>query len=256
MNPIASRNRLLDTIPRGELEQLEPDLEPVRLAYRAKLHEPTGATPYVHFPDSGVLSLLTVLADGSAVELGHVGNEGMVDISVFLGLESSESRTVVQVPGSARRMPAPRFREHIEKMPNLRRVIGAYVLEFHTMVAQTTACNRRHDLHQRFARWVLMTHDRVGGPEFPITQEFLADMLGASRSKVALVAEELKAEGVIRYRRGTMRVVDREALERTACECYALIWERFARFERPPEVPWGTESPERMEPRLRRPAEA
>jgi CRP-like cAMP-binding protein len=245
MNPIASRNRLLATLPVDEMAVLEPDLESVRLVFRANLHEPSGRTPYVHFPDSGVLSLLTVLADGSAVELGHVGNEGMVDISVFLGVEVSESRTIVQVPGSARRMAAPRFREHVDRLPSLRRVIGAYVLEFFTMVAQTTACNRRHDLRQRFARWVLMTHDRVGAPEFPITQEFLAEMLGASRPKVAMVAEELQREEVIRYRRGTMEVLDREALERSACECYALIWQRFERFERPwsetlDYVPMGT----------------
>jgi CRP-like cAMP-binding protein len=234
MHSIKARNRLLSAVPLAELERLEPDLEEVRLPFRANLHEPGRSTPYVHFPDSGVLSLLTVLADGSAVELGHVGNEGMVDISVYLGVEDSESRTIVQVPGMARRMPAARFREHVDTLPHLRRLIGAYVLEFFTMVAQTTACNRRHDLRQRFSRWVLMTHDRVGTPEFPITQEFLAEMLGASRPKVANVAEDLKREGTIRYRRGTMSVVNRAELERSACECYSLIWERFERFERPP----------------------
>src|SRR5436190_8235989 len=181
MDPVAARNRLLSAIPLEEMERLSPDLDEVRLKFRSNLHEPGRSTPYVHFPDSGVLSLLTVLADGSAVELGHVGNEGMVDISVFLGIEHSESRTIVQVPGIARRMPAERFREHLDTLPNLRRLIGAYVLEFFTMVAQTTACNRRHNLRQRLSRWLLMTHDRVGLPEFPITQEFLAEMLGASR---------------------------------------------------------------------------
>jgi CRP-like cAMP-binding protein len=233
MDRIAKRNRLLGAIPREEVERLAPDFETVPLVFRTNLHEPSGRTPYVHFPDSGVLSLLTVLADGSAVELGHVGNEGMVDISVFLGVESSESRTVVQVPGSARRMPASTFRAHVDALPHLRRVLGAYVLEFFTMVAQTTACNRRHNLPQRFARWVLMTLDRVGEPEFPITQEFLAEMLGASRPKVAAVAADLQREGTIGYRRGTMRVHDRAELQRAACECYDLIRQRFDRFEHP-----------------------
>jgi CRP-like cAMP-binding protein len=228
--PLA-HNRLLAALPKDERRALEPDLESVTLEFRSILHEPGDPTPYVYFPDSGVLSLLTVLADGEAVELGHVGNEGMVDIAVFLGLEASESRTVVQVPGEAHQMDAGRFREHLESLPGLRRLLGAYVLEFFTMVAQTTACNRRHTLSQRIARWILMTHDRVGSDTFPITQEFLAEMLGASRPKVTGAAGTLQEQGLVSYRRGVMQVRDRERLETTACECYGLVWNRFERFE-------------------------
>jgi CRP-like cAMP-binding protein len=195
---------------------------------------PDDPTPFVYFPESGVLSLLTVLAEGMAVELGHVGNEGMVDIAVFLGLESSESRTIVQVPGLAGRLSAERFRELVREMPDLDRVIGAYVLEFFTMVAQTTACNRRHTFEQRFARWVLMTQDRVGEAAFPITQDFLAEMLGVSRPNVTVAAIALQDAGVIAYHRGRMRAIGRVGLERATCECYALIRDRFARFEASP----------------------
>jgi CRP-like cAMP-binding protein len=226
-----TRNRLLAALPAAEQARLLPELEVVEIRLRESLHEPDDPTPFVYFPESGVLSLLTVLAEGMAVELGHVGNEGMVDIAVFLGLESSESRTIVQVPGLAGRLPADRFRELVRELPALRRVIGAYVLEFFTMVAQTTACNRRHTLEQRFARWVLMTEDRAGAAAFPITQDFLAEMLGVSRPKVTIAAIALQDAGLIAYRHGRMRVTDREGLERTTCECYGLIRARFDRFE-------------------------
>jgi len=231
---VSTRNHLLRALTRQEQELLEPDFETVKLGYKSSLHEPTEHTPWVHFPESGVLSLLTVLNDGTSVELGHVGNEGMVDISVFLGVIASESRTIVQVPGSARRMPAARFREHLDAMPAMRHLIGAYVLEFFTMVAQTTACNRRHRLDQRFARWILMTHDRVGRAWFPITHEFLGDMLGAPRPKVSLVASRYQDNGLIRYERGTMAILDVPGVQARTCECYALIRNRFLRFEARP----------------------
>lgn len=234
MTRATARNRLLDALSAADQAVLAPDLTLVRLPFRTTLHEPGDETPFVHFPDSGVLSVLTVLVDGTTVELGHVGNEGMVDISVFLGLEASESRTIVQVPGMARRMPADAFRAHLRTMPALRRLIGAYVLEFFTMVAQTAACNRRHPIEQRLARWILMTHDRVAEPEFPVTQDFLAEMLGAVRPKVTEAAADLRRRGLISYHRGRLRVEDRAGLEAAACECYHLIWERFDRFERRP----------------------
>lgn len=166
-----------------------------------------------------------------AVELGHVGREGMVDISVFLGLEASESRIIIQVPGTAGRMESKRFRRHVDARPGLRRIMGAYVLEFFTMVAQTTACNRQHTIQQRFARWVLMTQDRTAKEAFPITQEFLAEMLGVTRPKVTSAAGAMKRRGLIDYRRGLMTVEDRARLEDAACECYALVWGRFEELE-------------------------
>ena len=224
-------NGLLRALDPAELSVLEADFETVDLEFKASLHEPGDATPFVYFPSDGVVSLLTVLENGMAVELGHVGREGMVDISVFLGLEASESRIVIQVPGTAQRMASGRFRKHVEMQPGLRRVMGAYVLEFFTMVAQTTACNRQHTIQQRFARWVLMTQDRTARDVFPITQEFLAEMLGVTRPKVTGAAGSMKRRGLIDYRRGLMSVRDRARLEAAACECYALVWDRFEEFE-------------------------
>lgn len=228
---MSSANGLLRALKPAERLALEPDFKTVDLEFKASLHEPGDDTPFVYFPNDGVVSLLTVLENGMAVELGHVGREGMVDISVFLGLEASESRIVIQVPGTASRMDSMRFREHLEAMPGLRRIMGAYVLEFFTMVAQTTACNRQHTIQQRFARWVLMTQDRTAREAFPITQEFLAEMLGVTRPKVTAAAGAMRRRGLIDYRRGLMTVADRARLEAAACECYALVWDRFEGFE-------------------------
>ena len=228
---MVSANVLLRALKPVDLAALERDFTTVDLEFKASLHEPGDPTPFVYFPNDGVVSLLTVLENGMAVELGHVGREGMVDISVFLGLEASESRIVIQVPGSARRMDSGRFRKHLDELPDLRRIMGAYVLEFFTMVAQTTACNRQHTIQQRFARWVLMTQDRTAREEFPITQEFLAEMLGVTRPKVTSAAGAMKRRGLIDYRRGHMTVEDRARLEDAACECYALVWDRFEDLE-------------------------
>ena len=228
---VSSANGLLRALDPAERKALEPDFKTVELVFKASLHEPGDETPFVYFPNDGVVSLLTVLENGMAVELGHVGREGMVDISVFLGLEASESRIVIQVPGTALRMDSKRFREHLEALPGLRRIMGAYVLEFFTMVAQTTACNRQHTIQQRFARWVLMTQDRTAREEFPITQEFLAEMLGVTRPKVTAAAGAMRRRGLIDYRRGLMTVENRARLEASACECYALVCERFEEFE-------------------------
>ena len=231
MLPVVTANGLLQALKPADLKVLSADLRTVALEFKESLHEPGDPTPFVYFPNDGVVSLLTVLENGMAVELGHVGREGMVDISVFLGLEASESRIIIQVPGTAQRMASTRFRAHVEAIPDLRRIMGAYVLEFFTMVAQTTACNRQHTIQQRFARWVLMTQDRTARTEFPITQEFLAEMLGVTRPKVTSAAGAMKRRGLIDYRRGLMTVESRARLEAAACECYALVWDRFEDFE-------------------------
>lgn len=228
---VVSANGLLRALKPADLNALSADFETVELKFKESLHEPGDPTPFVYFPDDGVVSLLTVLENGMAVELGHVGREGMVDISVFLGFEASESRIMIQVPGSAQRMNSTRFRKHVDALPGLRRIMGAYVLEFFTMVAQTTACNRQHTIQQRFARWVLMTQDRTARGEFPITQEFLAEMLGVTRPKVTSAAGAMKRRGLINYRRGLMTVENRERLEASACECYALVSDRFEDLE-------------------------
>jgi CRP-like cAMP-binding protein len=223
-------NRLLSSLPRADYERILPDLKAVPLKFRISLHEPGDKMPYVYFPNTGVISMLTVMEDGAAVEIATIGNEGMADLFVFLGLEESDSRLLIQVPGSAMRMESARFRRHIEELPSLRALLDYYAVALFALVAQSAACNRMHPMVERCARWLLMTHDRVDAPAFPMTHDFLSEMLGVRRPSVSVAAAALRDAGLITYRRGKVTVLDRSGLEAASCECYRLIRERFDRL--------------------------
>lgn len=226
--PIA--NRILSSLPQSEYERLLPDLKVVPLRFRTSLHEPGERMPHVYFPNRGVISMITVLTGGDGVEIATIGNEGMSDISVFLGQEESDARLLVQVPGEAMRMASSRFRRHVGRNPVLRANLGSYAVSLFTLVAQSAACNRKHAIVDRCARWLLMTHDRVDARSFPLTHEFLSEMLGVRRPSVSVAAETLRKAGLIAYHRGRVTVLNREGLEATSCECYRLIRERFDRL--------------------------
>ena len=223
-------NHILSALPAEAYARLLPDLKSIPLKFRISLHEPGDNMPYVYFPNTGVISTLTVLSDGSAVEIATIGNEGMADVSVYLGLEMSDSWLLVQVPGTAMRMESGRFREHVEQIPILRALLGYYTVSMLALVAQSAACNRMHPMVQRCARWLLMTHDRVDAAAFPMTHQFLATMLGVRRPSVSVAAKALQDAGCISYHRGKVTVLDRPGLEAASCECYRLIRERFDRL--------------------------
>ncbi len=206
---------------------LAPSLQTVPLVMNDVLHEADEVASFVFFPTKGVISMLTVLASGEAVEVATIGNEGMADISAFFGLRTSPARLLVQVPGEAIRMSRDAFDQHLARSAELRQVLGAYSISMFIEVSQTAACNRLHPVEQRCARWLLMTHDRVDGDTFPITQEFLSEMLGVRRATVSVAEEKLRDAGLIRYSRGDMEILDRQGLEARACECYRIIRERF-----------------------------
>ena len=226
--PIA--NRILSALPADAYARILPDLKSVPLKFRISLHEPGDKMPYVYFPNTGVISMLTVLRNGDGVEIATVGNEGMTDVSVFLGLEESDCRLLIQVPGTAMRMESDRLREHVEQIPILRALLGYYAISLFALVAQSAACNRMHPLVERCARWLLMTHDRVDAPVFPMTHDFLAEMLGVRRPSVSVAAEALQDAGLISYHRGKVTVLDRAGLEAASCECYRLLQARFDRL--------------------------
>lgn len=228
--PRAIPNRILSALPPEEYQRLLPDLKSVPLKFRVSLHEPGDKMPYVYFPNTGVISMLTVLAGGVAVEIATIGNEGMTDLSVFLGLEDSDSRLLIQVPGTAMRMESDRFREHVEHIPALRALLGYYAVSMFALVSQSAACNRMHPIVARCARWLLMTHDRVDAVVFPMTHDFLAEMLGVRRPSVSVAAKALQDAGLISYHRGKVTVLDRPGLEAASCECYSLIQARFDRL--------------------------
>lgn len=225
---LAEGNRLLRALPREEYDRLLPYLEPVELGLNVTLYKRDASVPAVWFIEEGAASWLVDMADGSSVEAGTVGNEGMDGIPIFLGVERSASRSVVQVPGHGKRMGRDVFREALPDCPTLHALLHLYTHALIGMIAQTAACNRLHPLEQRCARWLLMSHDRMRqAPQFYLTQEYLAGMLGVRRAGVSEAASSLQRSGIIRYSRGKVQVLDREGLERAACECYAVVRRQF-----------------------------
>ena len=174
--------------------------------------------------------MLTVMEDGSAIEVGTVGNEGMVGIPILLGADRIPGQAFMQVPGSATRMTAEDFKRHVTPGTPLHNLLQRYLQALFNQVAQSAACNRLHSLEERFCRWLLMTRDRVPTDEFPMTQEFLSLMLGVHRPSVSEVAGTFQRAGIIRYTRGKMLIVDRSGLEAAACECYEVVKREFDRL--------------------------
>jgi CRP-like cAMP-binding protein len=223
-------NRLLDSLPRADLERLRPHLEAVSVDIKHVIYEPNGPITHVYFPTSCIISLVTYLEDGSSVEMATIGLEGMVGLPIFLGSETMPSRAFGQVPGDALRITVAAFTAEIGRNGPLVRVLNRYTQALFNQVAQTTACNRVHLVEQRCARWLLQTHDRVGSDQFFLTQEFLAQMLGVRRSGVSAAAGLLQKAGLIRYARGRITVLDRSGLESASCECYRVIKREFDRL--------------------------
>jgi CRP-like cAMP-binding protein len=224
-------NRLLATLPADDQRRLAADLEQVDLGLRQTLYEEGEPIEHVFFPINGVISLVSQLRDGRRVEVATVGNEGMIGLPVFLQATlTSAHMAFSQIPGQSLRMAAQRFTEHLDSAGRLHRVLHHYTQALITQIAQNAACNMAHSVEQRAARWLLMTHDRVAGDGFELTQEFLAQMLGANRTTVTAVGQSLQDDGLITYSRGKVTVLDRNGLERRACECYGVINAEFARL--------------------------
>jgi CRP-like cAMP-binding protein len=217
-------NRLLRSLPDEQYAQLAPHLEPVQLVSGQVLWEAGAVIHSLYFPRTCVLSLLTPLADEQPVEAATVGREGMLGTPIVLGVRITNVRALAQVPGTAVRIDAERF------VANMRQSDGAlfpillrYAQALQEQTAQSVACNRRHSIEERCARWLLMTHDRVGSRDFQLTQDFLAFMLGVRRASVTVAAGMLQQAGLIRYQRGRIEVLDRARLEEASCECYAVV---------------------------------
>lgn len=221
-------NVLLRGLPAVERERIADALEVVDMPTRTVLYEANKPIAYVHFPLSGVLSLLALDASDDAVEVGTIGNEGMSGLSLFHGMPSAPQQCIAQVEGRSARMAARRFMDDVPAMPQLTARIHRYTQAFFNDVAQSVACNRMHSIEQRCARWLLMTHDRVEGDEFFLTQQFLAYMLGTRRESVSAVARALQKRGCIQYSRGLVEIVDRERLEAASCSCYATTRSAYA----------------------------
>jgi CRP-like cAMP-binding protein len=229
--PTRPANLLLAAVPPEEYAEFRGLLECRPLHPREMLQDAGDAPDYVYFPISGSISVLTVLETGAMIEFATVGHEGTTGVPVFLGIGDSNMALISQVPGKALRMKSKDFLAAVDRSPGLAAILKHYAGTMLAFVAQSAACNRAHRVDERCARWLLMTHDQAGDGAFPITQEFLAQMLGVSRPSVALSAGALQREGLIRYHRGEMTIVDRLGLEQRACECYAVDREHLRRLQ-------------------------
>ena len=218
--PTDNPNRLLAALPSADYTRILPSLSVVPLKLKDILHKPGEPIQEVYFPGSGFCSMLTVLEDGSMVEIATVGREGMVGVSAVLDGTPVTSAAMVQGATDTRyRMKVHAFRLEIDRRGAFHELM-AHAQALFGFVAQSTACNAIHSVEQRLARWLLMAQDRMGSDEFPLTQEFVAMMLGASRPTVTVVAGTLQKAGLIKYRHGRVTIVDREQLEAASCECY------------------------------------
>lgn len=229
---IAVENRLLSALPNDEYQRLFPNLETVSLAFKQALYEPREPIEYVYFPRRGVvISLLAVMADRTIVEVGMVGNEGLVGIPVFLGVETTPFKAIVQMPGNALRMKVDVFKHSVNWGDQLQSMLHRYTYTLMSQISQSLACNsRRHSVEQRCCRWLLMSHDCLDSDSFPLTQEFLSQMLGVRRASITVVVGRLQKLGLLRHHRGQMTILNRQGLEAATCECYKLIKEEFDRL--------------------------
>ena len=227
---IPGQNRLLSALSRDVQIRLLPRMEKISLPIRHLLYEAGTPMTHVYLPLSGVISLVLKLKGGETVEVGTVGNEGIIGTPAYLGAERSVCTAFCQVAGQALKMRTDHFQRSLQEHPELAEVVRRYTQGMMNQMAQTTACNHVHSVQQRMCRWLLMTHDRVGADEFHLTQEFLAQMLGVRRPSVTVAAGLLQKAGLIAYQRGRIRIVNRPGLEQGACECYDTVRQEFDRL--------------------------
>jgi CRP-like cAMP-binding protein len=227
---MTSKNCLLAALSQEDLQRFFTELQPVSLSLKQVLHEAGAPLEHVYFIEEGVASVLTAMVDGSTIEVGMIGAEGMVGVPALLGGMTAAQQVITQVPGTALRMNAALCKAAFDRSEVVRRVTLRFAEALLNLSAQTAACNRLHSIEQRCARWLLMALDRLNSDRMPLTHEFLALMLGVRRAGVTNIAGELQRSGLIRYHRGQLSIIDRDGLEATACECYHVDHERLGRM--------------------------
>ena len=224
-------NRLLALLNTDTRRQMLPALKLRSLEMGRSLYEPGEQITHIYFPLTAVTSVLSEMDDGTTVEVATVGREGMIGLPIFLGDETTFLRSIAQIPGMALSIGRDDFRRLVDdKTSGLQSILLRYTQALFSQLAQQSACNRSHNMEERCARWILMTQDRVGHDEFPLTQEFLAYMLGARRASVTIAAGILARAGLIRYTRGKIQVLHRVGLEEASCECYGIIQREYERL--------------------------
>jgi CRP-like cAMP-binding protein len=216
-------NKILLSISDKEYGLIRPHLEFLSMPQHLTLYEPGRPLEFVHFPNSGMVSLVIATEDGKTVEVGEVGREGFAGTQAAVGINTNQIREVVQIAGDGFRVRIEPLQSVLQSAPELQRILARYAVVQGMQFAQTAACNRLHNIEQRLARWLLITQDRVDSPTLAITHDFLATMLGTDRPTVSLAAGILQNKQIIEYTRGAVQILSRTKLEDCACECYGVI---------------------------------
>ena len=232
----ARSNRLLGALETASRKRIDPYLEPVNLKLGVIVCEAGGLLKHAYFPQGAVLSLLTVLEDGSAIETANIGREGAFGLFAAMYSRVSFNRCLVQLEGGIVRCPIELLQSEFKHSEYVRDLFVSYSETLLSQVQQSVACNAMHSTEERMCRWLLMMHDRAEGEALPYTHEFLSHMLGANRKSLTLAAQSLQTAGLISYYRGNIKVLDRPGLEKASCECYAIVRERFDAFLTPPST--------------------
>ena len=240
----ALQNSLLQALPPDDHARLAPHLIQVELERGRLLYDPGDPIDVVYFPHDGVISLMTLMENGAAIESTTIGPEGALGLMAAVAPRQSLSRAIVQTPLRAARITAERLHEVWERSPSLRHLVDRHTEALYGHAIQSVACNALHSVEARFCRWLLTCHDRISSDTVALTQEFLADMLGVQRTTVTAVARSLQEKGAIRYRRGVVDIIDRGALQALTCECYGVIRDNYQRLL---GVPAGKALIERLE---------
>jgi CRP-like cAMP-binding protein len=216
-------NRLLLALPRKEYKRLLPAMEHVLLPTGAVLYQPGNSIRQVHFPNSGIVSLVSLMQDRATIEVGMVGSEGIVGLPLFFGSDRSSSQAIVRSAGTAICVRAKPLREELGEGGSLTRLLHQYTHALLTQISQLAACNRFHTVEARIAFWLLMTQDRSQSNELQITQEQMSHMLGVRRAGITHGANSFQKQGLISYSRGQMKILNRAGLQKASCECYQII---------------------------------
>lgn len=223
-------NRLLAMLPNGDYERLRPYLEPILLPLGEVICDSGEQMPSIYFPVTAIISLLYIIENGAVAAMGMTGNEGLVGIALVTGGNTMPNRAVVQSAGAAFRMKTQVLRDEFERGGSFQRLLLLYTQALITQIGQTAVCNRLHTVEQQLCRWLLYSHDRSNTDELVMTQELIANVLGVRREGVTIAAQRLQNQGLISYARGHIHVLDRQGLERAACECYRTVNDEYDRL--------------------------
>ena len=226
----ALMNHLIAALPADEFIRIKPNLEPVSLSLGQVIYESGEQLEYIYFPTSAIISLLYIMENGSTAEIGMAGKDGLVGIALYMGGSTTPSRAVVQSAGNAFRMRSQALNDEFSLGGVFQKILLRYTQSLMTQISQTAVCNRLHSVEQQLCRWLLINHDLLQSNKLIMTHDLIANMLGVRREGVSIAAGNLQKKGLIQYVRGTITMLDREALESAACECYQVVKDEYDRL--------------------------